>query len=1374
MRYRCSPWLLTLLLWLLLPAVAQAEGSRELTNNSGNRPYLEDRDPAVTTTAGITRSATFNVVANDGEQINLGSSANGLGNGQILVTPPGGTEQACSISEGIIFDRTDETAGPVGTANGGYEPCIFEVDSTNAGTWQVRFTSPDDTRIGPGSNPTPTTAAADWSSNRPNAAEAQDDTVPYIAAWEISVTDRVGAVGSPQAPSSLSDIKTGRVYSSYLPLNGGSTSAPLQSETYVLTDEGYQYRIDFNGIQPFGFILFSNNNGFVDNNGPTFRSIQFDDNQLNNTTSTAGNFPSPPFHSPELTDTSTNTTHRIFFNEADSTEFNTTAATPPDPTNFEFVGEEGTSGQAGTAPSLDGNFVFDSPVADATYTITLSDSSGTVLRVLRGRTVSGTNTVAWDGLDSEGNAVPAGDIPYDSEVSLAIGEAHFPLLDPENNPNGLIIEVLNPPSTSQDPFLVYFDNENTANGDDAPVCTSGETVAGGSTPSNGTRCYGTVTGDREAILGTNSSGGTNVWSNNFGDLRGIDTWVNSPGESASSTISLKEADLQVTKAVSSSTVAVGESLTYTITASNGGPTSDGISGITITDQVPTEIDSSSLTVTCTVPSGSSATCGSETDDGNGLVTMVTGDLPANSSLEYTITGTVISVGSGSIANDAFIERPNDVTDPDCVDCNRSSLTESETNNRDSIATTITPSTEADLEIVKTVSGTDNGSGYDLTYTLVVTNNGTGDVTNATVTDTLDSQLTGLTVSCDSSPSSNCVSQSIDGSNNLSTTVTLANGESATYTITGQVADTVTGTLANTAQVATPSGITDPDTTNNESSASISLPLEADLSLTKDVATTVGATDTTLTYTIVVTNNGPGDVTGATVTDTIPGDVTGVTWTCAASTTPTATCGDDNGSGNSINTTVDLPSGGTATYTVTGTVANSFSGTVTNAASTAPPSGITDPDTSNNDDAETVTLPLEADLSLTKDVATAVGATDTTLTYTITVTNDGPSGVTGATVTDTIPGDVTGVTWTCAASTAPTATCGDDNGSGNSINTTVDLPSGGTATYTVTGTVANSFSGSVTNAASTAPPNGVTDPDSSNNDDAETVNLPIGSTDVTIAKTGASSFSLGADVSFVITVENTGSVAALNVQVDDTTPTGLTFISNSDDCTTTFVCDLGDIPAGESRTITTTFNVPSDYTGSDPITNTATVSLDNDADTTNNTATTDVPLILNPSLILVKRITDVTRNGTSLTGVDFSSFVDDASDTNDNTINDATIVTPVGVSTVPSTIVVQSGDIVEYTVYFLSNGDADLTNAQICDAIPSGTTFVAGSMAWFDGTGTNSLTDTTGDDEGEYITPLTPVSSPCSPTNNPNGSVLVTFATLAVDEVGYIRFQVQVD
>jgi len=86
----------------------------------------------------------------------------------------------------------------------------------------------------------------------------------------------------------------------------------------------------------------------------------------------------------------------------------------------------------------------------------------------------------------------------------------------------------------------------------------------------------------------------------------------------------------------------------------------------------------------------------------------------------------------------------------------------------------------------------------------------------------------------------------------------------------------------------------------------------------------------------------------------------------------------------------------------------------------------------------------ADLSISKTDGVADVAAGGPVSYTIVASNAGPEPATAATVTDTLPATLSGVSWTCTA--AGGATC-PASGSGN-LGTTVDLPVGGTATFTV--------------------------------------------------------------------------------------------------------------------------------------------------------------------------------------------------------------------------------------------------------------------------------------------------------------------------------------
>jgi uncharacterized repeat protein (TIGR01451 family) len=139
---------------------------------------------------------------------------------------------------------------------------------------------------------------------------------------------------------------------------------------------------------------------------------------------------------------------------------------------------------------------------------------------------------------------------------------------------------------------------------------------------------------------------------------------------------------------------------------------------------------------------------------------------------------------------------------------------------------------------------------------------------------------------------------------------------------------------------------------------LAAPKGADLSVTKtDNRTTVLAGTTGVTYTIVVTNNGPQAITGGTLRDTLPGATwfTVTSWTCVASTGSSCTAPGAGGTASRAGS-ISLLNGGTATYTLVGNVpASAPAGASTNTVVVATPASVADPDLSNNTATDTDTI-----------------------------------------------------------------------------------------------------------------------------------------------------------------------------------------------------------------------------------------------------------------------------------------------------------------------------------------------------------------------------------------------------------------------------------
>jgi uncharacterized repeat protein (TIGR01451 family) len=220
------------------------------------------------------------------------------------------------------------------------------------------------------------------------------------------------------------------------------------------------------------------------------------------------------------------------------------------------------------------------------------------------------------------------------------------------------------------------------------------------------------------------------------------------------------------------------------------------------------------------------------------------------------------------------------------------------------------------------------------------------------------------------------------------------------------------------------------------------------------------------------------------------------------------------------------------------------------------------------------LVTQADMAVSQTPSTAGADHGDTVSFTVTITNNGMSTATSIGVTDSF----TNATFVSA--NGPLATC---SGTGP-VNCTIGTLAAGQST-TITITLLASSLGTITNTASVAAVE--FDPNTANNGPV-TSSIVVGPrADLKITKSGPASTTAGGTITYTITVKNEGPSDAANVVVDDPRPTRLSFAANSGDCTTAFPCSLGSINAGATKTITSTWNVAAGSEGN-TITNTATV------------------------------------------------------------------------------------------------------------------------------------------------------------------------------------------
>ncbi len=202
---------------------------------------------------------------------------------------------------------------------------------------------------------------------------------------------------------------------------------------------------------------------------------------------------------------------------------------------------------------------------------------------------------------------------------------------------------------------------------------------------------------------------------------------------------------------------------------------------------------------------------------------------------------------------------------------------------------------------------------------------------------------------------------------------LAPNTAATADITVQA--TTTGTITNT--VTASGNEADPNAANNSSSFTLQVNPAADLGVSLSASPTIVPPGSNITYTMVVTNNGPSDAPGVVLTNTLPAGTSAVFLPSACTGTTTITC--------NIGT---IANGSSATLAI---IATSTLGTLTDTASVT--SNLVDPDASNNS-AMVVANANEADLVVS--VAATSGSA-----VTATVTNNGPAPTTNVVLTDTL-------------------------------------------------------------------------------------------------------------------------------------------------------------------------------------------------------------------------------------------------------------------------------------------------------------------------------------------------------------------------------------
>nr|WP_243845347.1 isopeptide-forming domain-containing fimbrial protein [Microbacterium halimionae] len=674
--------------------------------------------------------------------------------------------------------------------------------------------------------------------------------------------------------------------------------------------------------------------------------------------------------------------------------------------------------------------------------------------------------------------------------------------------------------TEADPFVVGEGSTSlAADGSDRIVLTADVTVGAAAT--------GTAENDA-SVVGTTWETPDDVTKDNSDD--------------AEKPLS-PEADLQITKTATTVSPNAGGTLTWELAVRNNGPSgsaSTTADPITVTDTVPDGIsnvaDPSNAAWTASASDGFPANAGDEI-----TWTFVESSFPVGPSTAIVLTGTIDAswAADTDIVNTAEVQ-PGTTPDPD------------PDNNDDD--ETVTPGIDTTLAIDKTrlvFNGTDwvaatatdlATPGENVTYLVDVTNTGTADARNVEVLDTVEPYFTYESFeSVDGTWARTSTTAAAGDDQTFALDGDLVAGDSASFRITLllDAAHETGATVDNTVRASADNSTNQPTDTDSTTDSERS----ADLTIEKTHAGDAIA-GSTLDYTMTVTNLGPSVSSGPIeIIDTLP---TGFSYDEGTATVAVA-----GGQPVAIEPTIVDQ---TLTWSVDGdsftlakdaTIVVSFTSNLAadllagGYINQADVDGPDDDNPLNNHDDDPTAVTTMTNLSIVKDVAAGPYVAGTSVDYTLTVKNEGPSVARDVVVIDTPPGGMTltamsGDGWTCGVDTL---TCGRDDFAV------------GTSTINVTAMIAASVADGteLVNVATVA----TSTPETTTTDNESDVTITdVAEADLGIVKTAVdelgaeiTTVDAGTQVRYLLEVHNYGPSDAVGpLTISDVLPAGLSFVS----------------------------------------------------------------------------------------------------------------------------------------------------------------------------------------------------------------------------------------
>lgn len=582
-----------------------------------------------------------------------------------------------------------------------------------------------------------------------------------------------------------------------------------------------------------------------------------------------------------------------------------------------------------------------------------------------------------------------------------------------------------------------------------------------------------------------------------------------------STQLLRRADVSIAKTASGSATAGGDAITYTLTASNAGPST--AEKTTIIDVLPDGVSYvGQPPAGCTVD-GQRMDCTTGTLAPHGTATVT---ISARVSAE-TPAGTVTNIGQISTGT----------YDPDG------------TNNSTKADTPVT--TTAALEVNKKASAETAYPGDTVDWTIQLANKGPSNAAKVNMTDIIPA---GLTLRSVAATHGTCTQKSPV----TCTIAALSAGQTATVTVHTEVSQTTAGTLSNSTSAA---GANADKVTAN---ADVTVVPKADLALTKTGSADAVTWGSPFGYTLKVSNRGPSDAQDVTISDPLPAGMTFASGEGCTAAEPDLT---------EVRCTVGtLPAGADKTIELTVNTSADGHGAVTNSATVT--SSTFDPETEHNEATAVTDGAAKANLQVTKSVketSTTPLAPGSTATFNIAVANHGPSNAGAVTITDPLPEGLIFDNGPGCRADGRLVTCTVES---LNVDNSVDVP--------VTVRIADTFAGGpLTNTSSAT--SAVQDPDKDDNSSSATIAVrPQADMQTTITAPTDPIMAGGPTQNWAVTVHNAGPAKTPHttlVSIPESPDLTIGTITGPEGMTCTgygtgsITCDLGDLSSGETATLT---------------------------------------------------------------------------------------------------------------------------------------------------------------------------------------------------------------